>query len=327
MRILPSVPARALAAACAAGVLLAPAPPVSARPIPVGLHVESGSNRSLTADTYLTDATSVRTTTTSGCNGSGARKSLTRPTALGVLDDAARVNGRLRPLAVSDEFSFGLLVCGIGDDVAGGDSSFWLYKVNHVAPEVGADAYRVRRDDQVLWYFVDNVRGRNTGDELGLVAPARARRGNAFEVKAYAYDSSGTRTPAEGALVVGGSRAARTDTSGVAHVTVERNANVRLRATRGSDIASAPVEVCVNRRLSSCPSKRGKRIHGSRRAERIAGSGGPDRVFAGGGDDRVLVRRGARDKVSCGRGRDVVLAGRADRIRRDCEVVRRRGRL
>jgi hypothetical protein len=49
-------------------------------------------------------------------------------------------------------------------------------------------------------------------------------------------------------------------------------------------------------------------------------------VLAGGGGDVVNVRRGNVDRVRCGSGRDLVRAGRRDRVARDCEVVRRRGR-
>jgi hypothetical protein len=38
----------------------------------------------------------------------------------------------------------------------------------------------------------------------------------------------------------------------------------------------------------------------------------------------VYAADGARDTIICGAGRDLVYAGRADRIARDCERVRRR---
>ena len=52
----------------------------------------------------------------------------------------------------ADEFSFGPFVNRIGRYPASG-SSGWVYKVNHASPPVGANAYRLRAGDQVLWYF------------------------------------------------------------------------------------------------------------------------------------------------------------------------------
>src|ERR671915_391031 len=44
-------------------------------------------------------------------------------------------------------------VCGVGD-FESSDSAFWLYKVDHVAPEVGGDQFPIDRShDEVLWYF------------------------------------------------------------------------------------------------------------------------------------------------------------------------------
>jgi hypothetical protein len=181
MRAIP----RAGAAACALAVAVG-AGSAAAKPIPVDLRVEGGNSRVLTADRYLTDTTSVRTEAGRGCGGSGDSKRLEGPTALGALVDASMVNPRLTPLGVSDEFDFGLLLCGVGDDFASGDSSFWLYKINHVEAEVGGDAFEVKPGDDVLWYFSDSAANQNTGDELELVAPARARRGERFEVTVYA---------------------------------------------------------------------------------------------------------------------------------------------
>ena len=312
-----------LAAACALALCTGVA---SAKPIAADLRVQGSGAPALTADRYMTDTTRVRTDNTR-CNGSGDTKQLQGPTALGLLVDATRANRRLDPLGVSDEFDFGLLVCGVHDDFAEGTSSFWLYKVNHVSPEVGADQYRVKPGDDILWFFSDTSANVNTGDELDLVAPARAERGDEIEVRTYAYDFAGVRRPLEGVLVSGGDEDVRSDAAGLAPVTVDRNATVSLQASLAPHIPSAPVAVCVNEELSECPAVRGETLFGSFRGERIRGTAGPDVVRAGKGRDRILVRRGGRDRVRCGKGRDTVLAGRGDRVARDCEVVRRRGRM
>lgn len=50
------------------------------------------------------------------------------------------------------EFSFGPYVDRIGRYPASG-SNGWVYKVSHVSPPVGANAYRLKDGDEVLWYF------------------------------------------------------------------------------------------------------------------------------------------------------------------------------
>jgi hypothetical protein len=55
----------------------------------------------------------------------------------------------------------------------------------------------------------------------------------------------------------------------------------------------------------------------------IAGGPGTDRVRAGGGDDSIHVRGHGHDTVRCGPGEDEVFAGRADKVRKDCETVHR----
>jgi hypothetical protein len=313
-----------LSAAVAVCCVFAAAGPAAAKSVPIDLRVEGANGRALTADRYETAGTKIKTTKQPpSCNGSGATKQLPGATALGTLVDGALVNRRLDPLLVSDEFSFGLLVCGVGGDNAGGASSFWLYKVNHVSPEVAADQFSVKAGDDVLWYFVNGAQ--NSGDELALAAPARVRPGRQFDVSVSAYDFAGAKRPAAGATVAGGGATATTDATGVAHLTLNRTGNRTLRATLDPNIPSAPTKVCVNATLSKC-APRGSRIWGSRRSESIAGTRGRDSILAGGGRDTIRVRRGSVDRVRCGRGKDTVFAGVRDRVASDCERVHTRGR-
>ncbi len=312
-----------LSAAAAVCCALAAAGPAAAS-IPVDLRVEGASGRALTADRYVTDSTRIKTAKQPpNCNGSGKNKRLPGTTALGTLVDGALVDRRLDPLLVSDEFSLGLFVCGVGGSNASG-SNFWLYKVNHVEPTLGGDAFNLKPGDDVLWYFVNGTL--NGGDELELGAPARVQPGQQFDVTVSAYDRNGVKRPVAGATVAGGGATATTDASGVAHLALNRVGNRTLRATLDPNIPSAPTKVCVNADLSDCAPARGSRIWGSRRGEFIRGTAGRDRVLAGAGNDRVAVRRGSVDRVRCGQGSDTVLAGRRDRVARDCEVVRVRGR-
>jgi hypothetical protein len=314
-----------LSAVLMAGCLLALAGSAVAAPIPVDLRVEGANGRALTADRYFTDSTRIKTAKQPpACNGSGAMKQLPGATALGALVDGALVDRRLDPLLVSDEFDFGLMVCGAGGSNATGASSFWLYKVNHSSPTVGGEAYTAKAGDDVLWYFVDGTR--NSGDELVLTAPTRVQPGTEFSVTVSAYDMGGIARPMAGVTVAGGGATAVTDASGSARMSLTRAGTRTLRATLDPNIPSAPTKVCVNSDLSKCAAGRPGRIWGGRRGERITGTSGKDLVRAAGGSDRIAVRRGSVDTVRCGRGRDTVIAGRRDKVARDCEVVRRRGR-
>jgi len=192
MQISASRSARRLAlSACALAVLGIAAPAAEAKPATPELRVEAGQKTLTSSQTYLTDTASITTDARKpACGGSGTKKTVPGPSALSVLIDAAELKPTLRPLAISDKFSFGLLVCGIGRSVAS-DTAFWLYKVNHVAPEVGADQRKVRAGDQVLWYFSNTGTGSNTGDELVLDAPVRVKSSTTFGVKVTAYDSAG----------------------------------------------------------------------------------------------------------------------------------------
>ena len=310
-------PGRALVAAAATVAFAIPSTATAAEQ--ADLRVE-GAGKPLAAATYLTDTARIKTASSSTCKGSGDVKTVQGPTALGLLWSAAGLNSRLRPLAVSDEFDFGLLVCGISSFV-GGDTAYWLYKVDHKSPEVGADQFPLKGGEEVLWFFSDTTSNVNTGDELVLKAPARAKPGGTVAVRVWSYDSAGKRTPAAGALVQGEDEAT-TDAQGRATIATPERGTLRLRAERSADIPSQTASVCITAK-PSCPSRRGKRIFGTAKADRIAGTKGPDTVASGAGADRVSVRGGGRDSVRCGKGRDRVSADSSDRVGRDCEVVKR----
>jgi hypothetical protein len=319
----PPTPAAAVAV-CA--FLLLPAG-AAAAPVGASLRVEAASGRPLApGETFVTDSATLPTDASPACGGSGKSARLKGPTALGLVRDASTTAPPLRPLQVSDKFDFGLLVCGIGG-VMSSDSAFWLYKVDHVAPEVGADQYKLKAGDDVLWYFQDAATGANAGDELAILAPARARTGRAFELTVVRYDFGGVRRPADGARVLWRGGEATAGTDGRAKITSPATGLLRLRAVRanaaagGTDIPSAPVNVCLAARLRECPSVRGKRITGLAAPDMLKGTAGPDVIRSRGGNDRVNVVGGGRDRVHCGAGRDRVRLGRRDRVAADCEVV------
>jgi hypothetical protein len=307
---------RAFVAATVVCAMVSPA--VAPAAVLSSLRVEA-DNRALAAASYINGTARIQTDERPSCGGSGRTAAVRGATALGLLAYGARAERTLRPFSVSDEFDFGLFVCGVGD-FRGSDASFWLYKVDHESPEVGGDQFALQGGEEVLWYFQDTARNVNTGDELVLDAPARARPGEPFEVTVWAYDPQGDRSPAAGALVAG----EQTDQNGKAGLVSDRRGGLTLRATRSADIPSATARVCLDDVLTRCPARRGERIVGTGAGNRIRGTGGADTVLARGGDDRVRVRGGGRDRVRCGRGRDRVVADRRDRVARDCERVQRR---
>jgi Domain of unknown function (DUF4430)/RTX calcium-binding nonapeptide repeat (4 copies) len=313
--------ARRLALPLAVAALAAPSA-ATAAPVTADLRVEAGGKTLVPGYSYKTDTTSIPTDRRQpACGGTGAHKTIQNPTALGSLIDASRSRAALRPLGVSDRFSFGLLVCGVGPFMAT-ESAFWLYKVNHVSPEVGADQFRIKNGDDVLWYLSDSSKNQNTGDELVVQAPVRVRQGAPVQVRVSAYSFDGKRTPAAGARVTFGQNSVVTDANGVATAQAGDAGTIVFRAGRGADIPSTPVKTCVGESLSDCSPVRGKRLYGSPRADRLSGGRGPDLITAGAGRDRIDVRGGRRDRVRCGPGRDRVRLGRNDSAR-GCEIVLR----
>jgi Domain of unknown function (DUF4430) len=297
--------------------LLVAAPVVAAAaPTVAKLRVEA-EGRGLSPGVSYVNDTARLATRSNQCDGSGRSHTIAGPSAMGIVGYARQTHPRLSPFFGSDTFDFGLIVCRIGDSGAFSPSEAWLYKVNHVSPDVGGDQYRLRRGDEVLWYFADFATGKNTGDELELRAPARVRPNQPFTVTALAYDFAGNVSPA-GARI-GGDVQAVTSASGRTSVTAERAGSITLRAKRGRDVPSAPIRVCVNADLDRCPARRGEVIVGANAADAVGGTLGDDRVSVRAGADLVDVRGGGRDAVDCGAGADRVRADRIDRVGANCE--------
>jgi hypothetical protein len=293
------------------------------------LRVVNSAGRVLAEQRQYTGTVKIKTDPRADCfgapGGSGDRVRVRGATALGLVRDALGSDRDLRPLSVTDQFSFGLAVCGIGGYEAHG-SSFWYLKHEHAGAQVGGDQLRLSDGDEVLWYLAP---GFPPPPELVLRAPARAQPGVPFEVTVFEYEDDGSRSPASGARVTGGDNASTTGAGGVASVTVSDPGTAKLRATRSADgaIPSNGVKVCVDADPSMCPEAHGKRIYGSVRGDEIDGTRGWDRIRARRGRDRVDLRRGGIDRVRCGGGRDVVVRARGDRddeIAASCERVIRK---
>lgn len=309
-------------AALAACVITMTAVAPAAASVPADLRVEGSGDADLTHGwTYFSDTTTLTTDTAEPCNGTGESHTFEGATALGILEHARRHNARLDPLRVSDQFDFGLLVCGIGGFTSS-DQQFWTVKVNHVGLEIAAEQYPLEPGDEVLWTYQDTATGANTGAELELIAPETVDAGEPFEVTVNEYDFGGNRAPAAGVQIGGGAQAVTND-QGTAEVVLDGDdASEVLRAYRGNDVPSAPVRVCVG----LCERTAKERFFGTdardvidaRRdfAVYVRGAGGRDRIDVSGDS--------FSDRVRCGPGRDRVIADEADRVGRGCERVTRR---
>ncbi len=237
-----------LAAACALALFLlaAGAASASAKKVEADLRVVGKGRRTLAEKTLRTGTTKIPTSRRATCfgrgtGGSGRPDRVGGPTALGLLAQAARGTRALRPLLITDSFSFGLGICGVGGSKANAKRS-WYLKVNHVNPELGGEAVKLKPGDEVLWALAAFP----YPNELALEAPGEAIAGAPFEVRVLSYDEKGRHRPVKGARVTGA--AGPTDARGRAAVTI--TGPETIRATHGKEIPSNAVGVCV---ATICP--------------------------------------------------------------------------
>jgi hypothetical protein len=185
---------------------------------------------------------SVKTSPKATCfgaktGGSGKAVSIGTNTAMGLLARASKSVGALRPLSITDAFSFGLGICGVGSSVAKGGAG-WYLKVNHKGAQVSGDAVKLHPGDEVLWDLAPSYPYPN---ELVLEAPSFATAGVPIPVRVLAYNEKGKSKPVVGASVTG----AAGPTAADGRTTVTLTASSSLVATHGKEIPSAAVDVSV----------------------------------------------------------------------------------
>jgi len=314
---------RAALAACAVAVLGASS--ASAASVTTQLRVEANGHDIGPGWVYSHDSVTYETSTSTACGGSGDSTSITGPSALGLLVQGSDYTRRLDPVQITDKFEFGQLVCGVGSYI-GSDTAFWLYKVDHVAPEVGGEQFPIiRSHESVLWYFVDTATGTNTGNELFLSVESNlVQAGAPLEVTVLEYDGAGQSTPAAGVRIVGGGDAV-TDANGKATLEFNDAGRKFIRGVRGIDIPTDGQRLCVwGDSESECGTFIWGRVVGTDGDDRIAGTDQPERFIGRDGDDRITSRGDdVADTVRCGPGNDVARVDALDRVARNCEKVRR----
>jgi hypothetical protein len=178
----------------------------------------------------------------SGTGGSGKAVALKGNTALGLLADGAKTIKQLAPLSISDHFSFGIAVCGVGKSVAKGKGS-WYLKINHKGASVSGNKAKIKAGDEVLWDLAPSY---PYPEELVISAPTQATAGVPFAVHVYAYNEKGKRKPVQGAAVTGA--IGPTDKSGKVMITLTEP--LSLIAGLGDAIPSAATPVCLG---TQCP--------------------------------------------------------------------------
>jgi hypothetical protein len=235
------------AGACALVLCLALAVTASASATTATLRVVGKGNVVLAEGLVKSSNVKVRTSRKATClgagtGGSGKKVALRGNTALGLLADGARTIHRLSPLSLTDHFSFGLGLCGVGRSVAKGGAS-WYLKINHKGATVSGEKARIKGGDEVLWDLAPTY---PYPDELVLRAPRQASAGVPFAVRVFAYDEKGRREPMKGATVTGAT--GPTDAKGKVMVTLSEP--TLLSAAIGDAIPSAQVPVCLG---GKCP--------------------------------------------------------------------------
>jgi hypothetical protein len=234
-------------AVCALVSCLALAVTASASATTATLRVVGKGNVVLAEQLVQTSNTSVKTNPKATCfgagtGGSGKPASLQGNTALGLLADGAQTISQLAPLSISDHFSFGLALCGVGKSVAKGNAS-WFLKVNHKGATASGNKVKIKAGDEVLWDLAPSY---PYPEELVLSAPQQATAGVPFAVHVYAYNEKGAHKPMKGATVTGAT--GPTDAGGEVMVTLTEP--TLISAAIGNAIPSAQEPVCFG---SKCP--------------------------------------------------------------------------
>lgn len=237
-----------LVAACALALILVlstAALAVAKGPV-ADLRVIGSGGKVLAEDSFGAATASIKTSPQatcfgSGTGGSGKTVTVNGPTALGMLIQASKFTATLKPLQITDAFSFGLGLCNIGDSKATKTLS-WYLKVDHKNPELGGEVVKVKAGGEVLWALAAFP----YPDELALSAPIKAMAGEPFGVRVYSYDDKGKKKPAAGVTVTGAT--APTGADGRTTVTLIKPRH--LIARHGKDIPSSQVAVCVG---GKCP--------------------------------------------------------------------------
>lgn len=220
-----------LAAACAAGLVAAPV----ATALDTTIRVEGSSATLIPESAIPIEGTGAATV----FDKNFAAVDVSRSSAFWQLYRATQSTGLGFSFEYFPAFTSSL-VQKIGPDENVG-SVGWQFRVNHVAPPVGADATTLAQGASVLWYYggFDAVR------ELDVTPSSdKVTKGTSFSVKVTSYSDTGAAEAGAGATVRYGQTAATADGSGSATFIAQGNGTQPVSASRAGDIRSASRNVC-----------------------------------------------------------------------------------
>ncbi len=219
-----------LAAACAAGLVAAPA----ATGIDTVVRVEGSSATLVPESAIPIEGTGTATV----FDRNFAPADVSRGSAFWQLYRATSSTGLGLGFEYFPAFS-AIQVQRIGSDENAGTAG-WQYRVNRVAPQVGNQ--ELAQGDRVLWYF-----GASDGARELEIAPSadRVPTGRPFTVTVTSYGADGSPAPGAGAQVRYGAATATADAAGRATFVGQGAGVAAVQATRAGDIRSASRAVCA----------------------------------------------------------------------------------
>lgn len=219
-----------LAAACAAGLLATPA-----LALDTSIRVEGASANLVPESAIPIEGAGTATV----FDSVGTETTVGRGTAFWQLVRATSSTGLGLGFTYFASFD-AVLVDRIGPDANAG-SAGWQYRVNRVAPSVGASSATLAQGDRVLWYYG----GADAARELDLaVSSDRVSAGATFTATVTSFDAAGAAAPAAGAVVRYGGTQATADAAGAVTLVAQGTGGQPVTATRAGDIRSPARAVC-----------------------------------------------------------------------------------
>ena len=220
-----------LAAACAACLVAAPL----ATAIDTTIRVEGSSANLIPESAIPIEGTGTATVFDSGFTP----VDVSRASAFWQLYRATSSTGLGLGFQYFPSFN-AVLVQRIGADANAGTAG-WQYRIDHVAPAVGASDAVLSRGAGVLWYY-----GGSDGARELDVTPStdRVATGAPFTVTVTSYDDSGVAAPAAGASVRYAAAQSTADAAGRVTFVAQGTGTQGVTATRAGDIRSPSRAVC-----------------------------------------------------------------------------------
>ena len=216
-------------------------PAAAANNVPANLRVVTWKGQIIFDGTVKTGTVKIKPNSDCLSGKAGPARTVSGPTALGLLYHASLRYKALRPLKLSDgDFGFG--ICGIGGKSAKNEE-WWVLRTNNKDSMTGAELTKVKRGDDVLLYLAKSY-NETTPNSLALNAPSKVRKGAKVKVRVFSYDGKGKKSPVEGAKVTG-AKGPLTDAKGFTTLTI--TGKTRLVAREGSQIPSNRVNVSIKK--------------------------------------------------------------------------------